>query len=124
MFRIVSLSVLLTLIVILGLTFFQVLAPFLLPLFLAGVFTILSQPLFRYFIDRTKGRIRVAAGLTTGHHRWPVIMIPVTLATVLASLQLFVVATRLSDRDWTKTFRDKTDAPLQVRVRLPQRPVE
>lgn len=112
MFRIVSLSVLLTLIVVLGLTFFQVLAPFLLPLFLAGVFTILSQPLFRYFIQRTKGRIRVAAGLTTGTIVAS-IMIPVTLATVLASLQLFVVATRLSDRDWTKTFREKTDAPLQ-----------
>ncbi|MCA9074827.1 MAG: AI-2E family transporter [Planctomycetaceae bacterium] len=112
MVRIVSLSVLLTLIVILGLTFFQVLAPFILPLFLAGVFTILSQPLFRYFIDRTKNRVRLAAGLTTGTIVAS-IMIPVTLATVLASLQLYVVATRLSDRDWTKTYRDKTDAPLQ-----------
>ncbi len=113
MVRIVSLSVLLTLIVILGLTFFQVLAPFILPLFLAGVFTILSQPLFRYFIDRTNHRVRLAAGLTTGTIMAS-IMIPVTIATVLASLQLFVVATRLTDRDWTKTFRDKTDAPLQV----------
>ncbi len=112
MVRIVSLSVLLTLIVILGLTFFQVLAPFILPLFLAGVFAILSQPLFRYFVDRTNNRVRVAAGLTTGTVMAS-IMIPVTVATVLASLQLFVVATRLSDRDWTKTFRDNTDAPLQ-----------
>ncbi|MEZ6052002.1 MAG: AI-2E family transporter [Planctomycetaceae bacterium] len=112
MVRIVSLSVLLTLIVILGLTFFQVLAPFILPLFLAGVFTILSQPLFRYFIDRTNKRVRLAAGLTTGTIMAS-IMIPITLATVLASLQLFVVATKLTDRDWTKTFRDKTEAPLQ-----------
>jgi len=113
MVRIVSLSVLLTLTVVLGLTFFQVLAPFMMPLFLAGVFTILSQPLFRYFIDRTQNRVRLAAGLTTGTIMAS-IMIPVAMATVLASLQLFVVATRLTDRDWTSTFRDKTEAPLQV----------
>ena len=51
-----------------------------LPLFLAGVFTILSQPLFRYFIDRTNKRVRLAAGLTTGTIMAS-IMIPITLAT-------------------------------------------
>ena len=44
MARIVSLSILSTLIVILGLTFFRVLAPFVMPLFLAGVTTLLVQP--------------------------------------------------------------------------------
>ena len=54
MVRIVSLSVLLTLIVVLGLTFFKVLAPFILPLFLAAVFAILCQPIYAYFLERTK----------------------------------------------------------------------
>ena len=65
MVRLVSLSVLLALIIFLGITFFHVIAPFLLPLFLAGVVTILFQPVFRYFLSRTNQRVRVAAGLTT-----------------------------------------------------------
>ena len=60
MVRVVSLSVLLTLIVILGLTFYKVLAPFLLPLFLAAVFAILCQPIQDYFVARTGGRLRLA----------------------------------------------------------------
>ncbi len=112
MVRIVSLSVLLTLIIILGLTFFQVLAPFLLPLFLAGVFAILCQPLYRYFLDRTKQRVRIASALTTGTIV-AIILIPIAAVTILSSLQLYVVATRLSDQNWTRTFREKTEPLLQ-----------
>ena len=61
MARLISLSVLLTLIVVLGITFFRVIAPFLLPLFLAGVVAVLSQPLFLYFVRRTNGRIPILA---------------------------------------------------------------
>ena len=65
MARIVSLLVLTALIVALGITFYKVIAPFLLPLFLAGVIAMLCQPLFRYFQRVTGGRVRVAAVLTT-----------------------------------------------------------
>ncbi len=112
MVRIVSLSVLLTLIIILGLAFFQVLAPFLLPLFLAGVFAILCQPLYRYFLDRTKQRVRIASALTTGTIV-AIILIPIAAVTILSSLQLYVVATRLSDQNWTRTYREKTEPLLQ-----------
>ncbi len=91
MFRIVSLSVMLTLIVILGITFFKVVAPYLLPLFLAGVVAILAQPLFHYFIRRTKGRIRLASGITTSVIM-AAILLPMVVATALAALQLYTFA--------------------------------
>ena len=56
--RLVSLAVLLALIVLLGSTFYQVIAPFLLPLFLAAVLAVICQPLQGYFLKRTGGRAR------------------------------------------------------------------
>src|SRR5690606_26026830 len=112
MVRVVSLSVLLTLIIILGLTFFQVLAPFLLPLFLAGVFAILCQPLFRYYLHRTRNHVRLASALTTGTVV-SIILIPIGLVIVLSSLQLYVVARKLGDRGWTATYREMTEPLLQ-----------
>lgn len=113
MVRIVSLSVLLTLIVVLGLTFFRILAPFLLPLFLAAVFAILCQPIYEYFLKRTNQRVRLAAGMTAGSVV-SIILVPLIVGTILASLQLFVLATDLSDRRLGQTLRDKTDPILQV----------
>ena len=52
MVRLVSLGVLLVLILFLGVTFYQVVAPFLLPLVLAGVVTVLCQPLHQRFVQR------------------------------------------------------------------------
>ncbi len=97
--RTVSLGILLGLIVILGITFFHVLAPFLMPLFLAGVFAILCQPLYRHFTVQCKGRHRLAAGATTGTVM-AIILIPLITATIFASLQLFVLASDFSARDW------------------------
>ena len=88
MARLISTSVLLTLIIVLGITFFRVIAPFLLPLFLAGVVTLLCQPLFRYFLDRTNGKVRVSAGLTTGCVV-AMFLVPVVALTLVASLQTF-----------------------------------
>jgi predicted PurR-regulated permease PerM len=97
MARLISLSVLLTLIVVLGITFFRVIAPFLLPLFLAGVVAVLSQPLFLYFVRRTKGRIRLAAGLATGVVV-AALLVPLVVGTVLGSLQLYSFAVRVADK--------------------------
>src|SRR5690606_34231694 len=130
MVRVVSLSVLLTLIIILGLTFFQVLAPFLLPLFLAGVFAILCQSLFRYYLHRTRNHVRLASALTTGTVV-SIILIPIGLVIVLSSLQLYVVARKLGDRGWTATYREMTEPLLQSvadflndSVRQPERGAE
>jgi len=89
--RIVSLAVLLGLIIVLGITFFRVLAPFFLPLFLAAMTAIVCQPVYRYFLRRTGNRISISAGLTTvailaaG-------LVPVLVGTVISSLQLYSIA--------------------------------
>ncbi len=101
MARIISLSVLSTLIVVLGLTFFRVLAPFVMPLFLAGVTAILVQPWFRNLIIRFKGRVRVAAGVVTAGIMGA-ILLPATVAILLASLELYTLSRTVGDEDFLR----------------------
>ncbi len=103
--RKVSLAVLLVLIVALGVMFFKVVAPFILPLFLAGVTTVVCQPLFKYFLKRTKDRISVAAALTTGTIM-AAILIPLITGILIASLQLYTFGSRITgDTRWLLAFR-------------------
>lgn len=103
--RKVSLAVLLALIVALGVTFFKVVAPFILPLFLAGVTTVVCQPLFKYFLKRTKERISIAAALTTGTIMAS-IMIPLITGILIASLQLYAFGSKLTDDTrWMLAFQ-------------------
>lgn len=98
--RLVSLAILVLLIVALGIMFFQVVAPFLLPLFLAGVLAVLCQPVFGYFVRKTNGRTQVAAGLTTATVL-AVILVPVLVGTFIGSVQLYVFAEEtLAGRTW------------------------
>ncbi len=96
--RLISLGILTTLIVLLGITFYQVLAPFLLPLFLAWVTAILCRPLYLWSVDRTGNRPRLAAGVTTGALLL-VVLLPAVLGTIFAATQLIGVATNLLDRE-------------------------
>ena len=106
MARVVSLSVLTTLIIFLGITFYQVVAPFLLPLFLAGVLTILSHPLFQFFARKTNDRTRVAAGLTTATVML-LILTPLLVGIVLAALQLYDLATdRTTVTRWVGSIQE------------------
>lgn len=93
----VSLAVLLALIIALGITFYQVLAPFLLPLFLAAVMAIVCQPLQRRVLQRTGPRPAVAAGITTGLIV-VVLMLPLLVITVLAAGQLLQLTDQVSDQ--------------------------
>ncbi|MCY2964040.1 MAG: AI-2E family transporter, partial [Planctomycetota bacterium] len=102
--RLVSLGLLATLIVLLGLTFFHVLAPFLLPLFVAAVLAMLSQPLHTRILGYTKGRSAVAAGLTTAIVLLS-LMVPLTLGTVLAARQMYTIGSRvLQGTEWQETY--------------------
>lgn len=89
--RLVSLSVIVLLIVFLGITFYQVVAPFLLPLFLAGFGAVLCQPVYNYFLRKTKQRVRVSAALTTSAVLLA-ILIPLAVGTVLATSELIVLS--------------------------------
>lgn len=90
MARLVSLLILTVLIVFLGITFYQVIAPFLLPLFLAGVVTVLCQPLFRHFQRRTGQRTRLAAALTTASIL-AIVLLPLLVGILVGSLQLYTL---------------------------------
>ena len=93
MARLVSLCVVTVLIVFLGITFFQVIAPFIMPLFLAGIVTVLCQPVFHYFLARTKNHVRIAAGLTTAAVL-SMFLVPLLVGTFIGSVQLYVLTQR------------------------------
>ncbi len=97
MARMVSLAIITVLIVALGMTFYQLIAPFLMPLFLAGLTALLAQPVFRYFMRRCKDRRNWAAFFATSTIMGAV-MLPLLVATVLGVLELFVLAAGTGDR--------------------------
>jgi predicted PurR-regulated permease PerM len=65
MARIVSLVALVVILLVIAGLFFQVMANFLLPLFLAVLLVVMFGPLNRWFRGHCRGHDRVAAGLTT-----------------------------------------------------------
>ncbi len=105
MARLISLTVLMVLIVFLGITFYRVVAPFILPLFLAGVFALICQPLFLWLVEKTRGRTRLAAGLTTAAILTG-LLAPLILGTFIASVQMYVLARdSLGNREWKDSVR-------------------
>ena len=97
--RLISLAVLLALIVLLGGTFYQVIAPFLLPLFLAAVLAVICQPLQSYFLKKTGGRPAWAAGLTTTAVV-AILVVPLVIGTFIAAVQFRDLADRSMGGDW------------------------
>ncbi len=65
MTRIVSFVVLVAILLVIAAVFLQVMANFLLPMFLAVLLVIMFGPLHRWFVSQCSERRRVAAGLTT-----------------------------------------------------------
>jgi len=85
--RYVSFGVLLALLIVLGATFYQFVAPFLMPLFLAAVLALICQPFFRTVLAKCGGRTSLAAGVTT-ITLVAVVMLPILIGTVIAANQL------------------------------------
>ena len=65
MSRMISLAILVVLVLALVFVFYQVMLPFILPLFLAALLTVLFKPLHEWVIRLCHGHNRAAAGLTT-----------------------------------------------------------
>jgi len=84
--RIVSFVVLVAILLVIAGLFFQVMANFLLPLFLAVLLVIMFGPLHRWFIGKCKGHDRLAAGLTTAAILL-ILLVPMLLILVPATLQ-------------------------------------
>jgi predicted PurR-regulated permease PerM len=65
MAKIISVAMLLLAIVVIGILFFQVMASFFVPLFLAALLVVIFRPLFQWILSRVDGRTHVASILTT-----------------------------------------------------------
>ena len=65
MARFVSLLVLVAILVIISIIFFQVMAGFFVPLFLAALHGVVVQPLYRWTLLKCRGYRHLAAGITT-----------------------------------------------------------
>ncbi len=63
--RVVSFILLIGIIAILGVIFYQVMARFLVPLFLSALLVVIFRPLHRWVLEKVKGRQQIGALLTT-----------------------------------------------------------
>ena len=97
--RFISLSVLLALIILLGGMMFQVIAPFLLPLFLAAVLAVICQPIQDYFLRKTGQRPALAAALSTTA-LLAMLVVPLVVGTFICAVQLYSLAGQHLDGDW------------------------
>jgi predicted PurR-regulated permease PerM len=94
MSRIVSFVALVTIVVLVGALSFKVMSSFLLPMFLALVLAVIFRPLHKWFIARSAGHDRVAAGLTTAAILL-IVLIPTLLILSRAAAEAFSLATEL-----------------------------
>src|SRR5579872_441829 len=110
MARLVSLLVMGAVVVLLAITFYHVMAPFLMPLFLAGVLAVLCQPLYLRILAWTKNRTALAAGLTT-FVILTIVFVPLTWGTIRAAKQLYqgaqtrLASSPLKGSDWSELPR-------------------
>jgi predicted PurR-regulated permease PerM len=86
MARIVSLLVLVAILVIISIVFFQVMAGFFVPLFLAALLGVVVQPLFRWTLAKCRGYRHLAAGITTTLVAL-IVLLPIGLVVTTATLE-------------------------------------
>jgi predicted PurR-regulated permease PerM len=115
--RITSLVVLLIILLLIGLLFIQVIAGFLLPLFLALLLVIMFRPVHRWFLDRLGRHGRIAAMLTT-----VAILLLVLIPLFLLSLEAINEAQGLYQTAVTSSELAKSTAPAAKQADNPSRP--
>ena len=113
--RVISLGVLCGLIAFLGVTFYKVVAPFLLPLFLAAVVAVLCRPWYMRTRRKFGRRSRLAAGAVTAAVMG-LILLPVTAATFVAGVQLIGLAdqAKTTVRQLERAVREESDYRVVV----------
>jgi len=89
--RIASILVLVALVALFGILFYQVMAGFLMPVFMAILATILVQPLFAWLLGRLGGSRRWAAAATTG-----IVLIAILIPVVYLGASAVTEAIRLT----------------------------
>ncbi len=88
MTRVVSFVALIGIVILVSALVFQVMASFLLPMFLAIVMVVVFRPMHRWFFDRFNGRNRLASIVTTAVIML-IVLAPLITTTILAATDLF-----------------------------------
>lgn len=104
MSRMISFWVLIGIIVLLGIVFYQVMAMFLLPLFLAVMLAVVFHPLHHWMLLKCKGRQRTAALLTT-LAMLLIVLVPGGWVITMATLEGISLAAKVN----VSTIQEKID---------------
>src|SRR3954468_8605328 len=122
MSRLVSFAVLIGILVVIVVLFYQVMAGFLLPLFLAALLGVIFQPLFRWSLEKVGKNRYLAAGITT-FLVLLVVLAPAGLVVTMATLQGISVVERVQATDLSgklKKLRQDFDLDIPDKVDLQQ----
>ncbi len=86
MSRMVSFIALIAIIVLIGFLFFRVMAPFMLPLFLAVLLVVIFHPIHRRILARCREHVRVASAVTTIAVLL-IVLLPLLIVVVMAAAE-------------------------------------
>lgn len=114
MARFVSLLVLVAILVIISIIFFQVMAGFFVPLFLAALLGVVVQPLYRWTLLKCRGYRHLAAGITTALVAL-IVLLPIGLVVTTATLEGLSLIDQLQLADVRiKLSQLRSDFGLQI----------
>ncbi|HEV3340700.1 MAG TPA: AI-2E family transporter [Pirellulales bacterium] len=114
MARIVSFVMLVAILLVMGALFFEVMAGFFVPLFLAVLLVVMFRPLHRWFVGRCRGRERLAAGLTT-LSILSIVMAPLLFVLIQAGFEASAIAEHWNTqtvKERLAALRDRTGLSL------------
>ncbi len=98
MSRMVSFLVLVAILIVIGILFFQVMSAFMVPLFLAALLVVVFQPLYRWIYDQCLSQRYIAAGLTTLAVLL-IVLIPAGLVIAMGTAQGLAIVEKLEVTD-------------------------
>src|SRR6185369_3622035 len=114
MARFVSLLVLVAILVIVSIIFFQVMAGFLVPLFLAAMLAVVGQPLYRWSLMKCRGYRHLAAGITTTLVAI-MVLLPIGIVITTATLEGLLLVDRLREANFrSRLLQLRTEFGLQI----------
>ncbi len=119
--RLVSFGVLLAVIILLGIVFYQVMASFLIPMFLAALLVVIFEPFHQWFLRKCGGRETLAAALTTLSIMLTV-LVPIGLLLTLAVAESQSLFRQYRSSQLVQSLTDlrkslKLDLPLSEQFR-------
>ncbi|MBX3415758.1 MAG: AI-2E family transporter [Pirellulales bacterium] len=118
MSRWVSFIVLASIVVLVAVLFFQVMASFILPMFFALILVVMFRPLHRWMTERCGGRVRVAAGITTAITMLIVFLPLLTIVSMAATDGVQLLAD--FDREQLQAKIDDLRDRFDIRLPAPQ----